>query len=97
MLMIPGANMDETLFPDPERFDLDRENKVHMSFNSGVHRCVGSHLARLEIRVFYEEWLRRMPNVRLDPDEAPNYSAGLILGLRSLPLLVDQEPARAAA
>jgi cytochrome P450 len=90
MLMIPGANLDPELFPDPEHFDLDRENKAHISFNSGPHRCVGSHLARLELRVFYEEWFRRMPNVRLDRERPPEYRTGPTLAVHKLPLVVLQ-------
>jgi cytochrome P450 len=90
MLMIPGANLDPALFPDPERFDLDRENKAHISFNSGPHRCVGSHLARLELRLFYEEWFRRMPNVRLDRERPPEYRTGPTLAVHKLPLVVLQ-------
>jgi cytochrome P450 len=91
MLMIPGANLDPAAFPEPERFDLDREHKAHMSFNSGPHRCVGSHLARLEMRVFYEEWFRRMPNVRLNPDAPPAFRSSLILAVERLPLVVERD------
>ncbi len=88
MLMFPGGNTDPKIFADAERFDLDRENKLHLSFNSGPHRCVGSHLARLELRVLYEEWFKRMPNVRLDPDSPPVYRTGVTLAVHKLPLVV---------
>ncbi|RYD95278.1 MAG: cytochrome P450 [Sphingomonadales bacterium] len=91
MLMLAAANLDPNSFPDPASFDLDRENKVHVTFNAGPHRCVGSHLARLELRVFYEEWFRRMPDVRLDPDGRPAFRAGLTLALDRLPLLWDPQ------
>src|SRR6201999_3612213 len=61
MLMLPAANLDPTAFHDPLTFDIDRAEETHMTFNSGPHRCVGSHLARLEMRVFFEEWFERMP------------------------------------
>ncbi len=89
MLMLPAANLDTDAFPDPLIFDIDRENKVHATFNSGPHRCVGSHLARLELRVFFEEWFARMPEVRPDPDEAPTYRPGLNLTICKLPLVWD--------
>ena len=73
-LPLPLGNLDPKAFPDPDRFDLDRENKVHITFNSGPHRCVGSHLARLELNILYDEWLKRMPNVRPDPDKQPSYA-----------------------
>jgi cytochrome P450 len=89
LLMLPAGNLDPGAFPDPMKFDIDRENKAHMTFNSGPHRCVGSHLARLEMRVFYEEWFARMPNVHTDPDEPPTYRPGLNLTICKLPLIWD--------
>jgi len=70
-------------------FDLDRENKTHISFNTGPHRCVGSHLARIELKVFLEEWFKRMPNVRRDPDQRVRLRGGQTLALENLPLLWD--------
>jgi cytochrome P450 len=87
LLMLPAGNLDPRAFPNPMQFDIDRENKAHMTFNSGPHRCVGSHLARLEMRVFYEEWFARMPNVHIDPSEAPTYRPGLNLTICKLPLV----------
>lgn len=89
MLMLPAANLDPKTFPEPYRFDLDRENKVHIGFNVGPHRCIGSHLARIEIRVLLEEWLRRMPNVRHDPERPIAYRSGLTLAVHELPLVWD--------
>ena len=89
-LMLPVGNLDPGLFPDPQRFDVDRDNKVHMTFNTGPHRCIGSHLARIELNVLFEEWLRRMPNVRHDPAAATTYRTGLILALATLPLVWDR-------
>jgi cytochrome P450 len=89
LLMLPGGNLDPKSFPNPMTFDIDRQNKAHMTFGSGPHRCVGSHLARLEMRVFYEEWFARMPAVRIDPDERPTYRPGLNLTICKLPLIWD--------
>jgi cytochrome P450 len=89
MLMIPAANLDPKTFPDPMRFDLGRENKVHIGFNVGPHRCIGSHLARIEIRVLLEEWLRSMPNARRDPEKPIVYRSGLTLAVHELPLVWD--------
>jgi cytochrome P450 len=87
LLMLPTGNMDASAFPEPTRFDLEREDKTHMTFNSGPHRCVGSHLARLELNILYEEWLKRMPNVRLDPDKpAPVYRPGVVMEMSWLHL-----------
>jgi len=87
LLMLPAGNLDPKFFPTPMTFDIDRENKAHVTFGSGPHRCVGSHLARLEMRVFYEEWFARMPDVRVDPEERPTYRPGLNLTICKLPLI----------
>jgi cytochrome P450 len=89
MLLLPAGNLDPAVFADPARFDIDRDANPHLSFNSGPHRCVGSHLARLELRLFYEEWFRRMPVVRRDPDALVTSRGGLTLGLNALPILWD--------
>ena len=89
LMMLPAANLDEAAFPGALEFDVDRENKTHITFNSGPHRCVGSHLARLELRVFFEEWFERMPNVRHDRDNPPTYRPGLNLTICKLPLIWD--------
>lgn len=87
LLLLPTGNMDDRAFPDARRFDLAREDKAHMTFNSGPHRCVGSHLARLELNILYEEWLKRMPNVRIDPDKpAPLYKPGVVMEMSWLHL-----------
>jgi cytochrome P450 len=89
VMMLPAGNLDPSTFDDPLRFDIDREEVPHLTFNSGPHRCVGSHLARLELRVFFEEWFRAMPTVRLDPDQAPLYRPGLNLAIVKLPIVWD--------
>ena len=84
MLMLPACNLDPSEFPDPYTFDLDRKNKTHLAFNVGPHRCIGSHLARIELKVFWEEWLRRVPSFRLDPARPAVYRAGLTLAVEEL-------------
>jgi cytochrome P450 len=85
MLMLPGANLDPAAFPDPNTFDLDRDDAhAHIAFNVGPHRCIGSHLARLELRVFWEEWLRRIPTFRHDSDRPAVFRAGLTLAVQDL-------------
>jgi cytochrome P450 len=68
-----AANMDPEAFPDPARVDFDRPNNRHIAFASGFHRCLGSHLARLELRVAMETLHRRIPDYRLDPDRPAGY------------------------
>lgn len=88
MLFLPGADLDEREFPEPEKFDPDRENNVHIAFGVGPHRCVGSHLARIELQVIYEQMLEKLPTFRLD-DKPAKFHAGNIIAMDSLPLRWD--------
>ena len=90
MLGLPTANLDADFFTDPLRFDPHRPNISHLTFNAGPHRCLGQHLARVELRVMYEEWLARIPPFRLDPDRSPKVHGGMVMGMDSLPLLWDR-------
>lgn len=92
VMMAPAANFDPKIFPDPMAFDLERENKVHLTFHSGPHRCAGSHLARLELKIFYEEWLKRMPNIRHDPTDPVVLHMSISMGLKRLPIIWDMPP-----
>jgi len=87
MLLWPAVNYDPAVFTDPTRYDFERAEKRHLTFSAGPHRCAGSHLARLELRLFYEEWFRRMPDVRLDPRREAIARAGLTFGLDTLPIV----------
>ncbi len=86
MLYVPAVDLDPREFPNPEIFDIARENKAHLLFGGGPHRCLGSHLARLELHTLYRVVLERLPNVRLDPDKPAQYGVGQNLFLTSLPL-----------
>ena len=67
-ISITGANRDPAVFPDPDRFDVRRDNAHrHMAFAHGPHVCIGMHLARLEAHTAVEQLLRRLPALRLDP------------------------------
>lgn len=89
LLMVPAANLDPKRFTDPFAFDMDRADKTHIGFHAGPHRCVGSHLARIEMEIFWEEWLKRMPNVRHDPDRPVVTRAGLTLAIQEMGLVWD--------
>jgi cytochrome P450 len=89
LMMLPAGNLDPAAFPNPIDFDIDRENKNHVTFNVGPHRCVGSHLARLEMRVLYEEFCKAMPDIRLDPESPPVFRPGLAPAISKLPLVWD--------
>jgi cytochrome P450 len=86
MLFLPAADLDSKEFPNSEIFDIKRD-KPHIAFNGGPHRCLGSHLARVELQVLYEQMLARLPPFRLDPDHAPTFHCGHVVGVDSLHLL----------
>lgn len=90
LLFLPGADLDPKEFPEPEKFDLRREGKPHIAFNAGPHRCLGSHLARVELNVLYEEMVKRMPRFRLDPERPPKFKGGHVVGVEELHLLWDK-------
>jgi cytochrome P450 family 142 subfamily A polypeptide 1 len=71
LLMYSSANRDERVFDDPERFDVTRQHNHHVAFGFGTHFCLGASLARLEIRVMFEELLRRIPDWRLAAGHEP--------------------------
>ena len=90
ILHLPAADLDPDAFPNPESHDLGRENKVHIAFNAGPHRCLGSHLARLELQIFYDELLSRLPRFRLDPEQETTFLCSHILGIDKLYLVWDK-------
>ncbi len=83
--LLASANTDGAEFPDPEAVDFDRAGNRHLAFGGGVHRCLGSHLARLEMRVALEEIHRRIPAYSVPAGETPIYSMG-IRAVEYLPL-----------
>jgi cytochrome P450 len=74
---IGSANTDERFWDDPNTVDFDRQVNKHLAFGGGVHRCLGSHLARMELRVCLEEWHKRVPSYSLKPGVTPEYTMGL--------------------
>jgi len=88
LLSFPAANRDPAMFPDADQVIIDRKENRHAAFGLGIHRCIGSNLARMEIRVALSEWLARLPEFRLDPDARVTWSVGTVRGPRALPLLL---------
>jgi cytochrome P450 family 142 subfamily A polypeptide 1 len=87
ILLYPSANRDAAVFRDPFRFDVARTPNEHVAFGIGAHFCLGANLARLELRVLFEEALRRLPGLALATDEPPPLRASnFISGLESLPV-----------
>jgi cytochrome P450 len=85
---IPAANRDEKLFPDPDRFDIERDAAGHVAFGFGVHQCLGQVLARVELQVLYATLFRRLPNLRLAvPFETLRFRHDMfVYGVYELPL-----------
>jgi cytochrome P450 len=81
-----AANRDPREFHDPDECIIDRDPNRHLAFGAGTHRCVGSNLARLEMRVGIEQVLRRMPDIRIVDGEPPTYRHGLIPGHPQVPV-----------
>ncbi|GLR86683.1 cytochrome P450 [Bradyrhizobium iriomotense] len=88
LLSFPAANRDPRMFPDADKVVLDRRENRHAAFGLGIHRCVGSNLARMEMQVAIEEWLKRIPDFRLDPAGTVTWSQGTVRGPRQLPFLL---------
>jgi cytochrome P450 family 142 subfamily A polypeptide 1 len=87
LLLYPSANRDAAAFPRPDEFDVGREPNRHVAFGGyGTHHCLGASLARLELRVLFEELLRRLPDVALADGELPSRPGNFIVGLDSMPL-----------
>jgi cytochrome P450 len=88
LLSFPAANRDPAQFDQAAQVVIDREVNRHAAFGLGIHRCVGSHLARMELRVALEVWLSRVPEFSLPDRAAVTWSTGQIRGPRILPLRI---------
>jgi cytochrome P450 len=88
LLSFPAANRDPAQFDRANEVVIDRQVNRHAAFGLGIHRCVGSHLARMELRVALEVWLERIPGFSLADPAAVTWSAGQIRGPRALPLRI---------
>jgi cytochrome P450 len=87
LLLLAGANRDERQFDAPNELRVDRTPNRHLAFGSGPHRCVGSHLARIELRVALEELHRRIPDYRLDPADPPLVLPSQMRSVARMPIL----------
>ncbi|MGE3741405.1 MAG: cytochrome P450 [Geminicoccaceae bacterium] len=87
LLSFPAANRDPEVFPQADRVVIDRTENRHAAFGLGIHRCIGSNLARMEITVALEEWLARIPDFELTDPASVIWSHGPVRGPRKLPLV----------
>jgi cytochrome P450 len=84
LLSFPAANRDPAMFPDAGKVIIDRKENRHAAFGLGIHRCVGSNLARMEMTVAVEEFLQRIPEFHLT--RPVTWSEGSVRGPRKLPI-----------
>jgi cytochrome P450 len=89
MLLYPAANRDPEVFPDADSFVIDRAHNRHVAFGVGIHRCIGSNIARMELQVSLAAWLHRIPHFTVDPSRPIEYTeGGSIRGPRAVPLII---------
>ena len=87
LMNFPGANRDPEAFDRADEVVLDRANNRHVAFGVGIHRCAGSNLARMELRVAIEEWLRRIPSFALAENAEVTWAGGQVRGPRTVPVV----------
>lgn len=84
--VLPACNYDAEIFPNPEEVNFHRPRKPILAFAGGVHSCMGAHLARLEVKICIQEFLRRIPEFTLKPGTQIVYWPGGVVGPKSVPL-----------
>ena len=90
-LSFPAANRDPAAFPDADRFVIDRSVNRHLAFGVGVHRCLGSNLARMELKVGVATWLERVPPFRIEDGKTVEWTTGgIVRGPRIIPVAFEQ-------
>ncbi|WP_067976235.1 cytochrome P450 [Mycolicibacter icosiumassiliensis] len=88
LLLFESANFDESVFAEPEHFDVTRDPNSHVAFGFGTHFCLGNQLARLELRLMTQRILQRLPDLRLATDDVlPLRPANFVSGLESMPVV----------
>ncbi len=87
LMNFPAANRDPEAFEEPDVVRLDRAHNRHVAFGSGIHRCAGSNLARMELQVALEEWLHRIPAFSLEQGKEITWAGGQVRGPRILPVV----------
>ena len=88
LLPFPAANRDPEFFDDADKVIIDREVNRHAAFGLGIHRCAGSHLARMELRVALDAWLDAFPTFHLADPAGVRWSGGQVRGPRVLPIAI---------
>jgi cytochrome P450 len=88
MVAFPAANRDPAAFKDADKFIIDRMENRHLAFGLGIHRCIGSNLARLELRVALEEFIARYPRFTLEDPAAVTWRPGMVRGPGEVPIRI---------
>jgi cytochrome P450 len=88
LMNFPAANRDPDAFERADEVVLDRATNRHVAFGLGIHRCAGSNLARMELRVAVEEWLARIPSFHLEEATPVLWAGGQVRGPRELPVVL---------
>jgi cytochrome P450 len=86
LLSFSAANRDPEVFEEADKIDLGRQHNRHIAFGVGIHRCAGSNLARMELQVALEEWLKAIPDFRLSAPDEVTWAGGQVRGPRILPV-----------
>ena len=86
LMNFPGANHDPEVFEDADKVLIDRQRNRHIAFGSGIHRCAGSNLARLEMDVALRTWFERIPEFELADPNGVTWAGGQVRGPRILPM-----------
>ena len=86
LMNFPGANRDPEVFENPDEVILDRQLNRHVAFGAGIHRCAGSNLARMELRVAIETWLERIPDFEISDESGVTWAGGQVRGPRTVPV-----------
>jgi cytochrome P450 len=81
-MTFPAANRDPRQFDRPDEVILDRQNNRHVAFGAGIHRCAGSNLARLELKVALQTWMERIPEFTLVDPTSVTWAGGQVRGPR---------------
>jgi cytochrome P450 len=90
LLPFPAANRDPEVFERPDEAVIDRAVNRHATFGLGIHRCLGSNLARMELQIGIEEWLKAFPSFRLDDGAEVVWNGGQVRGPSAVPLIIER-------
>jgi cytochrome P450 len=86
MLCYAASSRDPRVVENADKIDIHRKTVLHSAFGVGPHRCVGSHLARVELKTTLQEWLRRIPDFHVKQGTQPTYETGFLRSMRNLQL-----------